>query len=159
MQEATIARLSAASDSSRDVISEFAALTLGSGAAAMVLGRADRHPEGHRVVAAVSRAATEHHKLCVGSNEMMITDLKGLLAAGLDLSENLWSEAATEFGWDEGMDRYFVHQISQVHTEAICAAPGHRPRPGAPHLPDLRQHRTLLGAVHDGGRQRRPRGR
>ncbi|MEO6790093.1 MAG: 3-oxoacyl-ACP synthase III [Ornithinibacter sp.] len=120
VQEATIARLSAESDSSRDVISEFAALTLGSGAAAMVLGRADRHPEGHRVVAAVSRAATEHNQLCVGSNEMMITDLKGLLVAGLDLSAALWADAAKEFGWDEGMDRYFVHQISQVHTEAIC---------------------------------------
>ena len=55
---------------------------------------------------------------------MMITDLKGLLAAGLDLSENLWSDAAKEFGWDEGMDRYIVHQISQVHTEAICARLG-----------------------------------
>ncbi len=120
VQEATIARLSAEGDSSRDVVSEFAALTLGSGAAAMVLGRADRHPEGHRVVAAVSRAATEHHALCVGSNEMMITDLKGLLIAGLDLSAGLWEEAAKEFHWDEGMDRYFVHQVSQVHTEAIC---------------------------------------
>ncbi len=120
VQEATISRLSAASDSSQDVISEFAALTLGSGAAAMVLGRADRHPEGHRIVAAVSRAGTEHNQLCLGSNEMMITDLKGLLVSGLDLSEGLWDEAAKEFGWDEGMDRYFVHQISQVHTEAIC---------------------------------------
>lgn len=124
VQEATIARLSADGDSSRDVFSEFAALTLGSGAAAMVLGRGDRHPEGHRIVAAVSRAATEHNGLCVGSNEMMITDLKGLLVAGLDLSAGLWSEAATEFGWDEGMDRYFVHQISQVHTDSICARLG-----------------------------------
>ena len=49
----------------------------------MVLGRADQHPEGHPVVAAASRAATQHHELCVGDNTTMITDLKGLLDAGL----------------------------------------------------------------------------
>ena len=30
-----------------DVLAQFATLTLGSGAAAAVIGRADRHPEGH----------------------------------------------------------------------------------------------------------------
>ena len=51
VSEATIARLSADVSTSRDVMSEFAALTLGSGAVAMVLGPADRHPDAHRVVA------------------------------------------------------------------------------------------------------------
>ena len=120
VQESTIARLSEDGVTSRDVMAQFAALTLGSGAAAMVLGRAEEHPEGHRVVAAVSRAATQHHALCLGDNDTMITDLKGLLDAGLDLSSGLWEEAAPAFGWDAGMDRYVVHQVSQVHTEAIC---------------------------------------
>lgn len=120
VQESTIARLSADGVTSKDVMEQFAALTLGSGAAAMVLGRAEEHPEGHRVVAAVSRAATQHHALCLGDNDTMLTDLKGLLDAGLDLSSGLWEEAAPEFGWDAGMDRYVVHQVSQVHTEAIC---------------------------------------
>ena len=31
--------------------------------AAMVLGRASQHPEGHRFLGGVSRAATEHHLL------------------------------------------------------------------------------------------------
>jgi 3-oxoacyl-[acyl-carrier-protein] synthase III len=120
VQESTISRLSTDATTSRDVMAEFAALTLGSGAAAMVLARADQHPDGHRVVAAVSRAATQHHQLCVGDNETMITDLKGLLEAGLELSSELWAAAAPEFGWDQGMERYFLHQVSQVHTEAIC---------------------------------------
>jgi 3-oxoacyl-[acyl-carrier-protein] synthase III len=120
VQELTIDNLSRPGTTSRDVISQFATLTLGSGAAAMVLGRADRHPEGHRVVAAVSRAGTEHHQLCVGDNDGMTTDLKGLLDAGLQLSEDLWSEAAAEFDWSQGMDRYVIHQVSQVHTDAIC---------------------------------------
>jgi acyl-CoA:acyl-CoA alkyltransferase len=120
VQETTIERLSAPDVTAKDVLAQFATLTLGSGAAAMVLGRADRHPEGHRVVAAVSRAGTEHHELCIGNNELMQTDLKGLLDAGLELSTALWSDAAEEFDWAQGMDRYVIHQISQVHTDALC---------------------------------------
>jgi acyl-CoA:acyl-CoA alkyltransferase len=120
VQERTIENLSQPGTTSRDVMSQFATLTLGCGAAAMVLGRADRHPEGHRMVAAVSRAGTEHHGLCIGDNDGMYTDLKGLLDAGLQLSEDLWTEATAEFDWGRGMDRYIVHQVSQVHTEAIC---------------------------------------
>jgi 3-oxoacyl-[acyl-carrier-protein] synthase-3 len=120
VQESTIKRLLADDITPDDVMSEFAALTLGSGAVAMVLGRADEHPEGHRLIAGVNRAATQHHGLCVGDNDMMKTDLKGLLSAGLELSEELWKEAAGEFGWHAGIDRYFLHQISQVHTDAIC---------------------------------------
>ena len=121
VQESTIKRLTASQDvTADDLMEEFAALTLGSGAVAMVLGRADQHPEGHRLVAGVSRAATQHHELCVGDNDVMKTDLKGLLAAGLDLSESLWKEASGDFGWNAGISRYFLHQISQVHTDAIC---------------------------------------
>lgn len=120
LQEVTIERLKAETTTSRDIMAEFAALTLGSGAVAVVVGRADRHPEGHRVVASASRAGTEHNALCVGDNEQMTTDLKGLLDAGLGLSTALWDEARTEFDWSKGMERYFVHQVSQVHTDAIC---------------------------------------
>jgi acyl-CoA:acyl-CoA alkyltransferase len=120
VQEATIARLNQPETTAQDVLANFATLTLGSGAVAMVLGRADRHPEGHRVVAAVSRAGTEHHQLCVGDNDNMRTDLKGLLDAGLQLSADLWADAAEEFDWAQGLDRYVIHQVSQVHTDALC---------------------------------------
>jgi 3-oxoacyl-[acyl-carrier-protein] synthase III len=120
VQEATIDALSAPEVTAKDVISQFATLTLGSGAVAMVLGRADRHPEGHRVVASVSRAGTEHHDLCIGDNDVMTTDLKGLLDAGLQLSADLWADAADEFDWASGMSRYVIHQVSQVHTDALC---------------------------------------
>ncbi|MDK3256969.1 3-oxoacyl-ACP synthase III [Blastococcus capsensis] len=120
VQERTIDQLNRPGTVSRDVLAQFATLTLGSGAAAMVLGRADRHPEGHRLVGSVSRAGTEHHDLCVGDNDMMRTDLKGLLDAGLRLSEDLWADAAGDFDWAAGMDRYIVHQVSKVHTKAMC---------------------------------------
>ncbi len=124
VQETTMDRLRAPGITANDVMSQFATFTLGSGAAAMVLGRADRHPEGHRMVAAASRAGTEHHGLCIGDNDLMYTDLKGLLEAGLQLSQELWTEADAEFRWSRGMDRYVIHQVSQVHTDALCARLG-----------------------------------
>src|SRR4051812_40916106 len=120
IHEQTIARLNRSGTSAADVMSQFASLTLGSGAAAMVLGRADVHPEGHRVIGGVTRAATQHHGLCVGDVDEMHTDSKGLLDAGLDLSEALWTDAAAEFDWVDGMDCYVIHQVSQVHTQAMC---------------------------------------
>ena len=122
-QEATLARLAREETTVADVFAEFATLTLGSGAAAMVLGRADRHPDGHRLVGGVARAATEHHTLCVGSLEKMTTDTKALLDAGLNLAEEAWLEAKEEFDW-QGMDCYVMHQVSQVHTSLLCARLG-----------------------------------
>jgi len=127
VQEATIERLAQPGITAKDVMAEFAAFTLGSGAAAVVIGRSDQHPGGHRIVAGVSRAGTEHHQLCTGDNVVMNTDLKGLLDAGLQLSGDLWAEAATDFGWISGIDRYVLHQVSQVHTDAICARLGLEP--------------------------------
>ena len=120
VQERTIERLNGPGTVSKDVLAQFATLTLGSGAAAMVLGRADEHPEGHRLVGSASRAGSEHHELCVGDNDLMRTDLKGLLDAGLALSADLWADAAADFDWAGGMDRYIVHQVSKVHTQAMC---------------------------------------
>jgi 3-oxoacyl-[acyl-carrier-protein] synthase-3 len=119
-QERTMDRLNGAATTSKDVVAEFATLTLGAGAAAMVIGRADQHPAGHRMVGSVTRAATEFHELCVGDNEMMRTDLKGLLDAGMELSLDMWAEAADSFDWSTGMDRYVMHQVSKVHTAAMC---------------------------------------
>ncbi len=109
-------------DLDRDAfMQEFASLTLGSGAAAAVLGRASDHPEGHRIVGGVTRAATEFYDLCVGSVDGMFTDAKALLKGGLDLVVSAWKEAKGEFSWT-GMDRYITHQVSSVHTSAIVRA-------------------------------------
>ncbi|KAA9085372.1 3-oxoacyl-ACP synthase III [Microbacterium radiodurans] len=104
-------------------MSEFASLTLGSGSAAAVLGRASAHPEGHRIIGGVTRAATQFHELCVGSVDGMFTDAKALLKGGLALVVDAWEEAQSTFSWS-GMDRYITHQVSSVHTNAIVKAVG-----------------------------------
>lgn len=120
-QLATIARLQDEHATVADVFDEFASLTLGSGAAAMLLGSLDDHPNAHRVVGGVSRAGTEHHTLCVGNLEKMTTDTKRLLEAGLDLAEAAWLDGlAAEFEWVRDIDHYVIHQVSSVHTRLIC---------------------------------------
>ena len=118
-QQATIARLQRDDASVTEVFDEFASLTLGSGAAAMVLGRFDDNPDSHRVVGGVARAGTEHHTLCIGDLDKMTTDTKRLLEAGLDLAHAAWKDAEADFDWANGMDRYIVHQVSSVHTRLI----------------------------------------
>ncbi len=122
-QEVTLDRLAADDATAEDVRSQFATLTLGSGAAAMVLGRADRHPEGHRVVGGVSRAGTEHHDLCVGNLDRMRTDTKQLFSAGLALALDTWEDATHDFSWIDA-DCFIAHQTSLVHIRALCAALG-----------------------------------
>ena len=119
IHENTLARLERPDATREEVLMQFATLTLGSGAAATVLGRRDEHPEGHRLVGSVLRAATEHHELCVGDLNSMATDTKGLLDAGMEISAAMWTEAQTEFDWSD-MDRYVAHQVSQVFTAAMC---------------------------------------
>lgn len=119
--EVTLDRLARPDTTREDVLAQFATLTLGSGAAAMVLGRADAHPDGHRFVGGVMRAATEHHELCIGDLESMHTDAKGLLDAGVALGAAVWEDAKAEFDWTD-MDCYIAHQVSQVHTRAMCRA-------------------------------------
>jgi 3-oxoacyl-[acyl-carrier-protein] synthase-3 len=121
IQGNTIRRLLRSDVGREDFMSEFASLTLGSGAAAAVLGRADEHPDGHRILGGVSRAATQFHALCVGSVDGMFTDAKALLRGGLDLVVSAWKEAASEWDWSS-MDRYVTHQVSAVHTGAIVKA-------------------------------------
>lgn len=121
IQVNTIRRL-LRNDAGRDAfMSEFASLTLGSGAAAAVLGRADEHPDGHRILGGVTRAATQFHELCVGSVDGMFTDAKALLDGGLRLVVSAWKEASSEWDWAR-MDRYITHQVSAVHTNAIIKA-------------------------------------
>ncbi len=125
-QERTLARLQGADVTADELREQFATLTLGSGAAAMVLGRGDRHPEGHRVVGGVSRAGTEHHDLCVGDLDRMRTDSKALFSAGLELAVATWQDAKLDFDWND-VAWFVAHQTSVVHINAMARALGVSP--------------------------------
>ncbi|MGJ9371593.1 3-oxoacyl-ACP synthase III [Nesterenkonia sp. CF4.4] len=123
VQEATIERINSLEKmaSREEFMAEFASLTLGCGAAAAVIGPADLHPEGHRIIGGVTRAATQHHGLCVGDHNGMYTDARGLLDGGIELVMNALEDAREHFDWDS-MDTYVTHQVSQMHTSSIVKA-------------------------------------
>ena len=134
-QLTTIERLQSEPATAVDVFDEFASLTLGSGAAAMVLGSLDQHPDAHRLVGGVARAGTEHHTLCVGDLDKMTTDTQALCSRPVSSSARTrGTTPKAEFDWAKGMDRYVIHQVSSVHTRLHVRAARHRPGEGAADL-------------------------
>ena len=141
LQETTLARLARPETTVADVFAEFASLTLGSGGAAMVLGPAEAHPEGHLLIGGESRAGTQFNDLCVGSIDHMRTDTKALLDAGLQVADATWI-AARDNGWDWGnAEHYILHQISSVHTQLMCKQIGIDPE----RVPLTFPHRGNIG--------------
>ena len=120
--ESTIDRLLGPDTTIDQYRNEFAALTLGSGGAAMVLARATDHPEGHKFLGGVTLAATQYNHLCVGQPHKMETDTKGLLLAGVTLGSRTLAATAERMNWNvEELGEYVLHQVSKVHTESLCA--------------------------------------
>lgn len=124
VQRGTIERLNAKGSTRADFNNQFASLTLGSGAAAAVLGPADVHPEGHRLKVTQARSGTEHHELCVANMDDMRTDSNGLLENGINLIVDTW-KAANESGLDfRSIDYVIPHQVSMVYTRNFSKITG-----------------------------------
>lgn len=127
--EKTIQRLLQPEATADQFRNEFASLTLGSGAAAMVLGRAELLPNGHRFLGSVTRAATEFSHLCRGNMDKMVTDTRSLLVEGLKLAAKTFQAARAAMGWVASeLDEFVIHQISRVHTAAIVDLLGIEPK-------------------------------
>lgn len=118
--EATIARLLQPGVEEHQFRAEFASLTLGSGAAAMIMCQRELQPEGHSYLGSVTRAATEFNKLCYGQMDRMVTDTRVLLTEGLKLATKTFGVAREALGWvvDE-LDQFIIHQVSKAHTDSL----------------------------------------
>lgn len=118
IHETTIQKLLRPESSVEDLFENFATLTLGSGSASMVIGRHSENPGSHRVIGGFFRASTSHHDLCVGSLDGMRTDTRALLEAGTEVAKLAWEDVDDPQRWLH-MERYILHQVSQVHTQAV----------------------------------------
>jgi 3-oxoacyl-[acyl-carrier-protein] synthase-3 len=128
INESTIERLRQPDVTEKQFRAEFASLTLGSGSAAMVMTRADLHPEGHQYRGGVARAATQFNMLCRGWNHQMWTDTKTLLVEGMKLATVTFAAARTVLGWVvQELDHVVIHQVSKAHTESVVRAFGAKP--------------------------------
>lgn len=127
--EKTIVRLLQPDVTAEQFRNEFASLTLGSGAAAMVMGRAELLPNGHRFLGTVTRAATNFSHLCRGNMDRMVTDTRTLLVEGLKLAAKTFQAARAGLGWAVSeLDEFVIHQISRVHTAAVVDLLGIDPK-------------------------------
>ena len=136
--ERTIERMLSPDVTPEQFRNEFASLTLGSGAAAMVLGRSELLPDGHPYKGSVTRAATEFSHLCRGNMDRMVTDTRTLLVEGLKLAAKTFQAARAALGWVSGeMDEFVVHQISKVHTAAFVELLGIDPKKVLTVFPEL----------------------
>ena len=118
--EATIERMLDPEISEQQFRAEFASLTLGSGAAAMVMARRELAPDGHAYLGSVSRAATEFNNLCRGQMDQMMTDTRILLSEGLKLASRTFTAAKIALDWVVSeLDQFVIHQVSTVHTDSL----------------------------------------
>lgn len=162
--EATIERLLGPDIDMKQFRAEFASLTLGSGAAAMIMARRELEPQGHRYLGSVSRSATEFNTLCRGQMDQMVTDTKILLTEGLKLAASTFQAASIALGWVAGeLDQFVIHQVGKVHTESVVKLLGLDPRKvhaiypelgnvGPASVPMVLAHAIELGKIRRGDR-------
>jgi 3-oxoacyl-[acyl-carrier-protein] synthase-3 len=116
----TVERLNRADATVERFREELASLTLGSAAAAMVLGRRGLLPDGPRFHGTVSLAATEFSDLCRGDLDRMVTDSAAVLEEGLRLAARTYRCAVAAFGWgDTPPDEVAAHQVGRAHTDGL----------------------------------------
>ncbi len=162
--EATIERLLGPDIDMKQFRAEFASLTLGSGAAAMIMARRELEPKGHRYLGSVSRSATEFNTLCRGQMDQMMTETKILLAEGLKLAARTFQAASIALGWVAGeLDQFVIHQVGKVHTESLVKLLGLDPQKvhaiypelgnvGPASVPMVLAHALELGRIRRGDR-------
>ncbi len=118
--EKTLERMALPGVTADDFRNEMAALTLGCGAAAMVMARSELVPEAPRYRGGVTRSATEWNQLCRGNLDRMVTDTRMLLIEGIKLAQKTFMAAREALGWAvEELDQFVIHQVSQPHTAAF----------------------------------------
>ena len=125
----TLERMVAPDITEEQFRNELATLTLGCGAAAMVMARAELVPEAPRYKGGVTRSATEWNKLCRGNLDRMVTDTRMLLIEGMKLANKTFAAAKIALGWavDE-LDQFVIHQVSRPHTQAFVKSFGIDPK-------------------------------
>ncbi len=117
--ESTINQLAEADCDEAYFNNNFATLTLGCGAAAMILCHKDTAPESPSFLGGVFQTATEFSRLCMAKPEKMQTDTRGLLRSGIELGIKT---AALAKWHEEKFDHFIPHQVSSAYIIKICEA-------------------------------------
>lgn len=126
--EATINRLNEDTEIGRKASKlSFASLTIGSGAAAMVLAREDLTQGDHKLLGGDMLVDSSAVKLCQGGmseasklGPLMQTDSETLMQEGVKLATQVWAKTKDELGWSNAdVDRVFTHQVGVMHRKLL----------------------------------------
>lgn len=119
--EATMARLSAPGVGFAELKDEMASLTLGSGAAAMLLTRDDLASRPtRRLRGGTATAATEYSHLCQGTMTRMRTDATRLLSEGVKVAHTTWKQTQTQFALAVSeVAAFCLHQVGKANHDAV----------------------------------------
>lgn len=121
----TIERLNRGDLDRNEIKSYFANLTIGAGAAAMVLGHEDRLKERKPAVLFGAVATdSDANKLCEGGQNLgdlqMQTDSEALLEAGIALARKNWESFEGISGWTKDTpERFICHQVGSRHRNKL----------------------------------------
>jgi acyl-CoA:acyl-CoA alkyltransferase len=125
--EATVKRLNEDTNIGRKGSKlSFASLTIGSGAAAMVLCNKKLSSADHRLLGGGMLVDSTAVRLCQGgvsegaSGPLMQTESETLMQEGVKLATRVWSETKAELGWSNAdVDRVFTHQVGVMHRKLL----------------------------------------
>ncbi|MFA6930532.1 MAG: 3-oxoacyl-ACP synthase III [Lentisphaeria bacterium] len=128
--ENTIKTLNADLSLTRQTVkSQFASLTIGSSAAAVLLRRYSPNQGGHRLLACASHSDCSSNHLCQGdasggmtdlSAPLMETDSQELLQQGVKVAAGMWHKLKKVAGWtEETPDLICSHQVGKFHRKLL----------------------------------------
>ena len=103
---------------------QFASLTIGSAAAAVVLARGSEG-EGRRLLGGAVGTDSSANRLCKADPDdatpagpIMNTDSEGLLHAGCELAARTWEKMKKRLSWDNSTpDHIYTHQVGKAHAK------------------------------------------
>lgn len=138
LYEATVRRIDTDSSLTRQTFkSHFASLTIGSGAAAVLLRRAEDAPGSDRLLGGAMRMDSSANDLCREDTDsepsadgpLMNTDSEALLHAGCRLAERTWQAARETLAWTESTPAHvFTHQVGSAHRRLLFETVGLDPQ-------------------------------
>ncbi len=125
--EATIERLNNDPEVTRKNSKlSFASLTIGSGAAAMVLAHKDHTDSRHELLGGVMMTDSTANELCQGGTgvsakgPLMQTDSEKLMQEGVKLGAKVWAATREELNWtNDSVQRVFTHQVGVAHRKLL----------------------------------------
>jgi 3-oxoacyl-[acyl-carrier-protein] synthase-3 len=127
LHEATMRALTTGKVDKKRLKNQFASLTIGSAATAVLLTRADcaTGPRGRKLLGGAVGTDSGANALCqadptqaTADGPIMNTDSEGLLHAGVSLAARTWERAKAELGWtNDTPDRVFTHQVGRAHAK------------------------------------------